>query len=169
MVFAKPRSGSKIVFHVIAVTTVRIAQGTRTVARRIARVAHSRPARFMGSPVVGFGCFAGVLWTFHFTSLYEAALTNESVHALEHGGFLVAADRYIKDRTDDLYGLTEAQAHFQRHNAFVGAELVPDTHRLCMMNLLLHGIEGGSGFDLVDDRGNHGRSAPTHRTRVLSG
>ena len=24
-----------------------------------------------------------------------------------------------------------------------GAELVPDTHRLCMMNLLLHGIEGG--------------------------
>ena len=27
-------------------------------------------------------------------------------------GFLVAADRYIKDRTDDLYKLTEAQAHF---------------------------------------------------------
>jgi type I restriction enzyme M protein len=58
-------------------------------------------------------------------------------------GFLVAADRYIKDRTDDLYTLPEAQAHFQRHSAFVGAELVPDTHRLCLMNLLLHGIEGG--------------------------
>jgi type I restriction enzyme M protein len=58
-------------------------------------------------------------------------------------GFLVAADRYIKDRTDDLYALGEAQAFFQRHSAFVGAELVPDTHRLCMMNLLLHGIEGG--------------------------
>ncbi|CDX42889.1 DNA methylase M [Mesorhizobium plurifarium] len=58
-------------------------------------------------------------------------------------GFLVAADRYIKDHTDDLYELPEAQAFFQRHNAFVGAELVPDTHRLCMMNLLLHGIEGG--------------------------
>lgn len=58
-------------------------------------------------------------------------------------GFLVAADRYIKDHTDDLYKLNEAQVHFQRHNAFVGAELVPDTHRLCMMNLLLHGIEGG--------------------------
>ncbi|MHC2795523.1 type I restriction enzyme M protein [Mesorhizobium jarvisii] len=58
-------------------------------------------------------------------------------------GFLVAADRYIKDHTDDLYKLPEAQAFFQRHNAFVGAELVPDTHRLCMMNLLLHGIEGG--------------------------
>lgn len=58
-------------------------------------------------------------------------------------GFLVAADRYIKDRTDDLYTLSEAQARFQRHCAFVGGELVPDTHRLCMMNLLLHGIEGG--------------------------
>lgn len=58
-------------------------------------------------------------------------------------GFLVAADRYIKDHTDDLYKLTPEQAHFQRNNAFVGGELVPDTHRLCMMNLLLHGIEGG--------------------------
>ncbi|WP_208179847.1 N-6 DNA methylase [Sinorhizobium medicae] len=58
-------------------------------------------------------------------------------------GFLVAADRYIKDHTDELYELSEAQAFFQRHNAFVGGELVPDTHRLCMMNLLLHGIEGG--------------------------
>lgn len=58
-------------------------------------------------------------------------------------GFLVAADRYIKDHTDDLYKLSPEQAHFQRNNAFVGGELVPDTHRLCMMNLLLHGIEGG--------------------------
>lgn len=58
-------------------------------------------------------------------------------------GFLVAADRFIKDHTDDLYKLPQAMAFFQRHNAFVGAELVPDTHRLCMMNLLLHGIEGG--------------------------
>ena len=58
-------------------------------------------------------------------------------------GFLVAADRYIKDHTNDLYRLTEQQAFFQRHNAFLGAELVPDTHRLSMMNLLLHGIEGG--------------------------
>jgi type I restriction enzyme M protein len=57
-------------------------------------------------------------------------------------GFLVAADRYIKDHTDDLYELPAQQAFFQRHSAFTGAELVPDTHRLCMMNLLLHGIEG---------------------------
>ncbi|GBU17771.1 MULTISPECIES: N-6 DNA methylase [Methylobacterium] len=58
-------------------------------------------------------------------------------------GFLVAADRFVKDATDDLYELNEAQAFFQRHHALCGAELVTDTHRLCMMNLLLHGIEGG--------------------------
>lgn len=57
------------------------------------------------------------------------------------GGFLVAADRYIKDRTNDHYELTKTQAFFQEHDAFVGLELVPDTHRLCLMNLMLHGIE----------------------------
>ncbi len=61
------------------------------------------------------------------------------------GGFLVAADRCIKDATDDLFTLTEAQAYFQRHQALVGLELVPDAHRLCLMNLMLHGIEGSVG------------------------
>lgn len=56
-------------------------------------------------------------------------------------GFLVAADHYIKAQTDNLYNLTEAQGDFQRDQAFMGLELVPDTHRLCLMNLILHGIE----------------------------
>ncbi|HWM83566.1 MAG TPA: N-6 DNA methylase [Pseudolabrys sp.] len=69
-------------------------------------------------------------------------------------GFLVAADRSIKDHTDDLYKLSETQVFFQRHNALVGAELVPDTHRLCLMNLLLHGIEGGvSNIDTLSPDG----------------
>ena len=69
------------------------------------------------------------------------------------GGFLVAADRYIKDKTDDLYTLKESQAFFQRRNAFIGIELVPDTHRLCLMNLMLHGIESmvESGDTLAPD------------------
>jgi type I restriction enzyme M protein len=69
------------------------------------------------------------------------------------GGFLVAADRYIKDQTDDLYTMKEAQAFFQRNNALVGIELVPDTHRLCLMNLMLHGIESmvDSGDTLSPD------------------
>lgn len=57
-------------------------------------------------------------------------------------GFLVAADRYIKDATDDLYGLPQAQVFFQRNNALTGIELVPDTHRLALMNLMLHGVDG---------------------------
>ena len=58
-------------------------------------------------------------------------------------GFLVAADRFIKDQTDDLYKLSEAQQHFQRNEAYLGLELVPDTHKLCLMNLMLHGVDGG--------------------------
>ena len=74
------------------------------------------------------------------------------------GGFLIAADRYIKEQTDDLYKLSKAAVFFQRHNAFVGAELVPDTHRLCLMNLLLHGIEGG--VELADTLSPDGERLP---------
>ena len=56
-----------------------------------------------------------------------------------------AADQFVKLNTNDLYELTQDQAHFQRHQAYQGLELVPDTHRLCLMNLMLHGIEGGVG------------------------
>jgi type I restriction enzyme M protein len=70
------------------------------------------------------------------------------------GGFLVAADRYVKDNTDDLYKLPKGiTADFQRRQAYVGIELVPDTHRLCLMNLMLHGIESmvESGDSLAPD------------------
>lgn len=58
-------------------------------------------------------------------------------------GFIVAADHDIKSRTNDLFELTPNQAYFQRNLAYTGAELVPDAHRLCLMNLMLHGIETG--------------------------
>lgn len=73
-------------------------------------------------------------------------------------GFLVAADHYIKNQTDDLYTLPEAEAFFQRHNAFVGGELVPDAHRLCLMNMLLHGIEGG--VENIDTLSPDGEAIP---------
>lgn len=57
-------------------------------------------------------------------------------------GFLIAADRYIKDQTDDLYNLSDRQRKFQRNDAFLGMELVPGTRRLALMNCLLHGMEG---------------------------
>ena len=57
------------------------------------------------------------------------------------GGFLIMADRYIKQRTDDLFDLSAQAQEFQRKQAFVGVELVPDAHRLLLMNAMLHGIE----------------------------
>lgn len=56
------------------------------------------------------------------------------------GGFLVAADRFIKRQSDDLFSLPKPVQEFQRREAFRGLELVPDTHRLLVMNLLLHDI-----------------------------
>ena len=69
------------------------------------------------------------------------------------GGFLIMADRYIKERTDDLYDLPEEAQTFQKKLAFYGMELVPDTHRLALMNAMLHDIEGDilSGDSLSPD------------------
>ena len=56
---------------------------------------------------------------------------------------MIAADRYIKDRTDNLFDLgSEDRINFQRTKAFSGCELVHDTHRLALMNAMLHDIEG---------------------------
>ncbi len=62
--------------------------------------------------------------------------------AVGTGGFLVAADRYIKSQTDDLFDLPEQMQLFQRREAFQGVELVQDVHRLATMNLMLHDIQG---------------------------
>jgi type I restriction enzyme M protein len=57
-------------------------------------------------------------------------------------GFLVAADQYMREQTDDYLSLSAKAARFQKHKAFVGVELVPNTRRLSLMNCLLHGMEG---------------------------
>lgn len=57
-------------------------------------------------------------------------------------GFLIVADRWVKDRTNDLFKLPAAEQDFQRRQAFYGMELVPDVQRLALMNALLHDIEG---------------------------
>jgi type I restriction enzyme M protein len=56
-------------------------------------------------------------------------------------GFLIAADRFVKAASDDHFALSKGEQEFQRKDAFSGVELVPDTHRLALMNLMLHGIE----------------------------
>ena len=56
-------------------------------------------------------------------------------------GFMIAADQYVKEQTDDLFSLSIEEQEFQRTKAFTGCELVHDTHRLALMNAMLHGIE----------------------------
>lgn len=73
-------------------------------------------------------------------------------------GFIVAADREIKRQTDGLSTLTQKQADFQSQQAYVGVELVPDTHRHALMNAMLHGIL--APIHLGDTLGSTGESLP---------
>ena len=57
-------------------------------------------------------------------------------------GFMIAAHRYVKEHTDDFYDLDSDMAKFEREEAFTGCELVHDTHRLALMNAMLHDIDG---------------------------
>ncbi len=74
------------------------------------------------------------------------------------GGFLIAADRKIKQHTDNLFDLSESEQVFQRRQAFYGLELVQDAHRLLLMNLMLHGIESSVG--LGDTLSQEGQRLP---------
>ncbi|ADL50875.1 N-6 DNA methylase [Clostridium cellulovorans] len=57
-------------------------------------------------------------------------------------GFMIGADHYLKEKTDNYFDLDTDLAEFQRTKAFSGCELVHETHRLALMNAMLHGIEG---------------------------
>lgn len=57
-------------------------------------------------------------------------------------GFMIAADSHIRSKTDEYFELSQKEAEFQRNEAFTGVELVKDTHRLAMMNAMLHDLHG---------------------------
>ena len=71
-------------------------------------------------------------------------------------GFMIAAHRYVKEHTDDFYDLDADQAKFEREEAFTGCELVHDTHRLALMNAMLHDINGQ--ILLADTLSNQGKA-----------
>jgi type I restriction enzyme M protein len=56
------------------------------------------------------------------------------------GGFLIAAHHYLREHYE-FDALTEKQQRKLRRNTFYGMEHVQDTHRLALMNLMLHGID----------------------------
>lgn len=76
------------------------------------------------------------------------------------GGFLNAADRYMREETDDYthHSVTERLHDFLENQAFVGVELVPEAHRLMLMNLMLHGVQGR--FDRGDSLSGLGANLP---------
>lgn len=74
------------------------------------------------------------------------------------GGFLLMADRYIKERTDDLFDLSEQAQNFQINQALCGMELVQDAHRLALMNMMLHDIAGP--LQLGNTLGSAGAALP---------
>lgn len=57
-------------------------------------------------------------------------------------GFMIAAHQYVKEHTDDFMDLDSDTAEFESTEAFSGCELVEGTHRLALMNSLLHDING---------------------------
>lgn len=57
-------------------------------------------------------------------------------------GFMISASQYVRSQTDDFYDLDADTARFEREEAFTGCELVHDTHRLALMNAMLHDIDG---------------------------
>jgi type I restriction enzyme M protein len=78
------------------------------------------------------------------------------------GGFLIAANRYIRGNSD-VNNWTEKQKHKYQTNTFYGMEHVLDTHRLALMNLMLHGIDSdpqGAGMLYGDTLSSQGEALP---------
>ncbi len=78
------------------------------------------------------------------------------------GGFLIAANRYLREHSDpDTW--TEAQQRKYRRNTFYGMEHVQDTHRLALMNLMLHGLDSdpkAAGIRYGDTLSPEGEALP---------
>ncbi|MCD8300300.1 MAG: type I restriction-modification system subunit M [Clostridiales bacterium] len=71
-------------------------------------------------------------------------------------GFMIGASQFVRNNTDDFYKLDADMAKFEREEAFTGCELVHDTHRLALMNAMLHDIDGR--IILGDTLSNAGKS-----------
>lgn len=56
------------------------------------------------------------------------------------GGFLISASRYIQEHGHPKKWTKKQKEKYSRHT-FYGMELVHETHRLALMNLMLHGLE----------------------------
>lgn len=70
-------------------------------------------------------------------------------------GFMIAASNFVREQTNDFFDLDEETAEFEYTQAFTGCELVHDTHRMALMNAMLHDIQ--SKIILGDTLSNVGK------------
>lgn len=63
------------------------------------------------------------------------------------GGFFLSSYDFIMNREN--YSLDKAQKAFLKHETFSGNEIVPNTRRLCLMNMFLHNIGEIDGDSMV--------------------
>lgn len=78
------------------------------------------------------------------------------------GGFLIAANRYIREHSNPN-SWTNKQNNKYHGNTFYGMEHVQDTHRLALMNLMLHGLDSapqGAGIHYGDTLSPDGQALP---------
>lgn len=78
------------------------------------------------------------------------------------GGFLISAHNYLEEH-NDIQALEPAPYDRYQHKTFFGMELVQDTHRLGMMNLMLHDLavnDKNSGILFGDTLSNEGKALP---------
>ncbi|WP_017255365.1 N-6 DNA methylase [Pseudomonas tolaasii] len=78
------------------------------------------------------------------------------------GGFLISAHHYINSH-NNIQALDEVAYDKYQHKTFFGMELVPDTRRLAMMNLMLHNLaidDQNAGIFYGDTLSNEGKQLP---------
>ncbi len=78
------------------------------------------------------------------------------------GGFLISAHHYLSEH-NNISGLAEKAYDKYQHRTFYGMELVPDTRRLAMMNLMLHDLaidDQNLGVMFGDTLSNEGKALP---------
>ena len=104
--------------------------GSRRTAAR-ARAAIAFVPRGLRRPLVAFGVVTVAMWSWHAPTLYEAAVVNEPVHALEHVSFLVAsmlawsvALRRGRRDVSNAFGRALFLVAFALQGALLGALLV---------------------------------------------
>ena len=77
-------------------------------------------------------------------------------------GFLISANHYLRERYD-VFELSEVEFNTYKNKTFFGMEHVQDTHRLAMMNMMLHGLDSDapeSGMMYGDTLSPQGQRLP---------